>query len=105
MKYKMKLEHLPNPDISGYWETPSDTKPIVEEGNTLQEMQDKFRDWIIRNGLGSGNVPFIHLKDKDNNPIARFSYNGRLWMLGSEYVEITINQHEEESNYKLGESK
>jgi hypothetical protein len=79
MKYKMTLKHHYNPDIAGYWEYPTDNKPIIESGNTLADMRDKFINWRDRNGLGGGNVPHIKVTDNNNNVIGYFSYNGRLW--------------------------
>ena len=85
MKYVMTLEHCPNPDIGGYYQYPVDKKPIKAIGSSYKEMRDKFYDWRDRNDLGSGNMGWIVVsfvgKDKLIKPIARFSYNGRLWEL------------------------
>ena len=50
-KYKVNLRHEPNPDInyvngSGYWGLPIDKNNILITANTLQEIQDKFDDWL-----------------------------------------------------------
>jgi hypothetical protein len=83
-KYKVNLKHEPNPDInyvngSGYWGLPIDKNNILITANTLQEIQDKFDDWKNRNELGGGNVPYIYIRDTENNKIAHISYNCRIW--------------------------
>ena len=83
-KYKVNLRHEPNPDIeyangSGYWGLPTDKKEITIKANTLREVQDKFDDWKNRNALGGGNVPYIYIRDTENNKIAHISYNCRIW--------------------------
>ena len=53
-----------------------------------------FRQWISDNGLGSGNVPYIIVKDEYGCDIGKFSYNGRFWECGKDYVEILIEEDE-----------
>ena len=90
MNYTMKLNHVVNPDINGYWTNAVDNKPIIESGKTLKEMQDKYFDWRNRNELGSGNVPDIKVMNEKNEIVGIFSYNGRLWEDGKDYIEIII---------------
>ena len=83
-KYKVNLKHEPIPDInyvngSGYWGLPIDKNNILITANTLQEIQDKFDDWKNRNELGGGNLPYIYIRDTENNKIAHISYNCRIW--------------------------
>ena len=91
MKYEMILRHEPNPDIAGYWEYPIDNKPIQVRKQTLLEMRNEFIDWRDRNGLGSGNIPYVYVT-KDNSIIGRFSYNGRFWKDNDNYEEITVKE-------------
>tara|TARA_Y100000361_G_C10931134_1_gene223951 strand:- start:66 stop:350 length:285 start_codon:yes stop_codon:yes gene_type:complete len=90
MKYSMTLEHYKNPDIGGYWEDPTDKKPIHIKENSLYRMKRIFRNWIESNGLGSGNVPYIIVKDEYGCDVGKFSYNGRFWECNEERVEISI---------------
>ena len=120
MKYVMTLEHCPNPDIGGYYQYPVDKKPIKAIGSIYKEMRDKFCDWIHRNDLGSGNVPWTVVsvigKDKLIKPVARFSANGRLWELddnddsfnSSDPREICIDIDDDKETmdkYAIGEIK
>ena len=120
MKYVMTLEHCPNPDIGGYYQYPVDKKPIKAIGSSYKEMRDKFCDWIHRNDLGSGNVPWTVVsvigKDKLIKPVARFSANGRLWELDdnddsfntSDPREICIDIDDDKETmdkYAIGEIK
>jgi len=93
MKYSMTLEHFKNIDLEyGYWEDPSDKKPIHIKEKSLYKMRYIFRDWIERNGLGGGNVPSIIVKDEWGCNVGRFSYNSRFWECGKDYVEILITE-------------
>ena len=91
MEYSMTLEHYKNIDLeNGYWEDPTDKKPIHIKENSLYRMKRIFRDWIESNGLGSGNVPYIIVKDEFGCNVGKFSYNGRFWECNENYVEILI---------------
>ena len=90
--YKMYLEHVPNPDIGGYYQYPEDENQWVY-GQSLMEMQKIFVDWIYRNDFGSGNIPYIYVIDRGRgHKIGKFSYNGRLWELGEGYNEILLKE-------------
>jgi hypothetical protein len=90
--YKMYLEHVPNPDIGGYYQYPEDENQWVY-GQSLMEMQNIFVDWIEKNGFGSGNIPCIYVIDRGRgHRIGKFSYNGRLWELGEGYNEILLKE-------------
>ena len=95
MKYSMTLEHYKNIDLEyGYWEEPIDKKPIHVKENSLYRMKRIFRNWIERNGLGSGNVPYVIVKDEYGCNVGKFSYNGRFWKCNENYVEILIGLEE-----------
>ena len=83
MKYSMTLEHYKNYDIRGYyWEEPRDKKPISVKENSLIKMRFIFRQWISDNGLGSGNVPSIIVRNEYGCNVGYFSYICRFWECG-----------------------
>ena len=96
MKYSMTLEHFKNIDINynGYWEEPTDKKPIFIKENSLYEMRYVFRHWIEKNGLCSGHVPSIIVRNEYGCKVGYFSYNGRFWECGEDFVEIIIGDKE-----------
>ncbi len=74
------LAHASNPDIDGgYWSAPVDGKkkqsvPVP----SLAEASKQCRDFIDRNGLGSGNWIGGEVFDGKKH-IANISFNGRVW--------------------------
>lgn len=89
-KLTLLLEHCKNPDIDdsqrrGYWSPPISPRKMRVEVADLAEAQQKFNDWIKRNGLGAGNLT-RHCGDVMDGKIlvGQFSYNGKLWVNGKQ---------------------
>lgn len=93
--YNVHLSHVANIDIDGgYPSLP------IESGKsrsvwcmTLQAAADICREYIRRNGLGSGNWTggsvFIrknNIGESDMVQVATVSYNGRIWNMSGEEV-------------------
>lgn len=85
---KLTLHHGTNVDLmygqgngSGYWKKPKDKKSMRIDVATFAEAAKKFRDWIERNGLGSGNLEMDagEVEGEDGRTLARVSHNGRIW--------------------------
>ena len=79
---KLTLEHAPNPDISGggYWQPCSAPLRKIVDVSDLHVAVMMFKAWRDLNGLGGGNMTRDCGTVKDNGkPIARISYNGRVW--------------------------
>jgi hypothetical protein len=88
---KSKLIHAKNPDLrGGYWDEPIDPKNTTAEITSLKEARKVYRDWIIKNGLGGGNLTMKSGQVTENDKvIARVSFNGRVW--DNEGKEIIID--------------
>ena len=88
---RLILQHAENPDLmygqgngSGYHSTPSDTRDpglVTEYVETLREASRKYRAWIERNRLGSGNLcaesGYVY-PDAGGDAVAKVSFNGRV---------------------------
>lgn len=77
---KIKLAHHSNPDIPGYWSKPLDSgRTKIVPVSSFEHASQVFRQYIERNGLGSGNCLLAPILDDQNTEIAHVSYNGRVW--------------------------
>ncbi len=84
---KLKLEHVPNPDIPGGYHVEQNRGESLRyvSCETVIDASKKFRAWINLNDLGGGNLSatsgYIYLNEEDEKPYARISYNGNVWLV------------------------
>lgn len=85
---KVKLAHGVNPDIqSGYWtamKRPGSTEVDVA---SLGEASQKCMDYIEQYDLGGGNWAGGQVYE-NGKQIARISYNGRVWDMTGNEIEL-----------------
>jgi hypothetical protein len=74
--YVMLLRSVGNPDY-GQYAPVSEPAPI--KGRTLTAMAEAAREYIEFWDLGGGNWPEPEIRNTNGQPVARISYNGRLW--------------------------
>jgi len=93
--YYLELSHVANIDIDdGYPSLPIEPGKSKSVGcATLQAAADFCREYIQRNGLGSGNWTggsvFIRNNESRESElvqVATVSYNGRIWNMSGEEV-------------------
>jgi hypothetical protein len=87
MTITVELKHAPNPDISGgYWDDANPTANCTSL--PIEKIEDATavcRAYINATGLGGGNWTGGTVS-VDGIPVARVSYNGRIWnMDGTPY--------------------
>jgi hypothetical protein len=84
---KLTLKHCKNVDLmygqgngTGYWEYPCDPRTTTLEVATIADASKALREWVNRNGLGSGNMAKGCGKVTDGKRVVAFiGYNGRAW--------------------------
>ena len=80
---KLKLHHVPNPDIpGGYYEPPIDPQEMIVTVDVISDASREYRQWIERNGFGGGNMGELSgsvYADGARQPFACVSYNGNIW--------------------------
>lgn len=86
---KVKLSHAKNPDIEGgYWSAPQDKcKAMLIEVDSLEHASRVCRYYIERNGLGGGNWAGGDIT-VDGRKIARVAYNGNVFDLADQKIEL-----------------
>ena len=92
---KVKLAALPNPDfpvdvLQGSLEIPEQWVEV----RSLAHASQVCRQYIDENELGGGNWVGGEITHDDGSPIARVSYNGRVWSArtGGEIV-LEVSRH------------
>ena len=83
----VSLGHVSNPDIDsydGYWSPPQDDGGFRDVPvESLSDAVRTCRGFIEENGLGGGNWgPDAGIVKQNGNPVAKISYNGRVWRPG-----------------------
>lgn len=89
--FLVKLAHRQNPDVAGgYWPDANPDAPVGWiMGDDLEECAELCRSYISDHGFGGGNwsggavvVAGIDDDPETLQPIARISYNGRIFRAG-----------------------
>ena len=93
---KLLLYHCRNVDLmygqgngSGYWEPPMDKTRTSVTVPDLLSASTAFREWIVRNHLGGGNIAHGSGNVIDGGRVvARITFNGRVWLPdGTEFTK------------------
>lgn len=83
-RYSVRLRSVGNPDF-GQYAPLSEPQEVVAD--TLRELWKQCEAYIDKWSLGGGNWTNPRVKE-NGKPIGYFSYNGRLWSLIKQGVEI-----------------
>jgi hypothetical protein len=79
---RVKISHVRNPGIpGGYWAGCAPTGPRTRwvAVATLDEAASACRAFIDEHDIGAGNWTGGEVQ-RDGEPVARVSYNGRVWL-------------------------
>ena len=69
------------------------TQDEIVTVNSLKEAREACHRYINKNRLGGGNWTGGQVYDENEKPVARISYNGRIWEWDG-HTEWTINTKE-----------
>jgi hypothetical protein len=89
---KLKLHHVPNPDIpGGYYEPPIDPQEMTITVDVISDASREYRLRIALNGVGSSNLAedsgLLYIGE-NAEPYAYVSYNSNVWsMAGNKLYE------------------
>lgn len=90
-KFMLCCDAQPNLDMDRLQALPD---PLTIPVESIEEARDKMREWIKIWDLGGGNISFGFITTPPDvfgygRPIAKVSYNGRIWSMDN--VEVLVN--------------
>ena len=91
--YELKVDIVANPDFKQKFRR----RPAVIHGITLKDMKERQYQFIRENGIGGGNWGWNSIVSGPSGPIGRMSYNGRIWSMTDDDVEVVAEPSETRS--------
>lgn len=82
--YELKVDIVANPDFRQRFRR----RHAVIHGITLKDLKERQYQFIRENGIGGGNWGRNAIVSGPSGPIGRMSYNGRVWSIADDDVEI-----------------